>query len=99
MITIAAPNKGYALQQGVEESVIVQAIKERIQCALCVAREHDCEILMLGAFGCGAFKNDPREVAGIFKKEMLPYQDMELIFPIPSGGKNYDVFSDVLLNE
>lgn len=31
---------------------------------------HGHDALVLGAFGCGAFKNPPSQIAGLFKKVM-----------------------------
>ena len=32
---------------------------------LSLALRHECDILVLGAWGCGVFQNDPQTVAGI----------------------------------
>jgi uncharacterized protein (TIGR02452 family) len=41
---------------------------ERIRYILAVAAEQKADHLVLGAFGCGVFRNDPAEVAGWFRQ-------------------------------
>jgi uncharacterized protein (TIGR02452 family) len=43
------------------------AMAERIAKVLTIAALHDHEALILGAWGCGAFGNDCREIAGLFR--------------------------------
>jgi hypothetical protein len=57
---------------------------------------------ILGAFGCGAFKNDPAVVSTLYKKYLTQYRsDFDVIaFPIfyaGSGDMNYGVFKKTLL--
>lgn len=47
-------------------SEIRQVMKNRIDKVLAVAALHKNSILILGAWGCGAFGNDPREIADLF---------------------------------
>ena len=42
----------------------------KIQAILYEPHVHGCENLVLSAFGCGVFKNDPNIVAKIFKEEL-----------------------------
>ena len=61
-LTCAAP---YAPNIGQPESG--DLLKERIRRVLEVARAYGHEVLVLGAWGCGAFANDPRRTAGDFR--------------------------------
>lgn len=81
-MTSPAPNASIARDpQGIAE-----AMTERIQRILCAfkANKHDC--LLLGAFGCGVFKNDPLEVAIIFRRylesEMFKDAFKRIIFAV-----------------
>ena len=67
--TAAAVNAGAVRQnepQRVEE--IVPVMEQRTRMVLATAIAHGCQALVLGAWGCGVFKNDPVVVAGIFAK-------------------------------
>ena len=55
----------------VSRDKVNNCMKSRIQHLLYSALEQGAEILILGAFGCGVFKNDPYDVAKIFKEELL----------------------------
>ncbi|WP_346742766.1 TIGR02452 family protein [Spongiactinospora sp. TRM90649] len=45
---------------------IKTALRERAGRVLAVAAHHGARRLVLGAWGCGVFRNDPREVAEAF---------------------------------
>lgn len=66
-----------------------------------VAAHKGADILVLGAFGCGAFENDPEVVAKAYKTaiEVFPKVFTKIEFAVycpPSGSKNYDVFKRIL---
>jgi uncharacterized protein (TIGR02452 family) len=67
IITSPAPNVGEAVRKGVgEERQVESTLKRRAGkiLALAARRQHRC--LVLGAWGCGVFRNDPEVVAGAF---------------------------------
>ncbi|MBP1308811.1 uncharacterized protein (TIGR02452 family) [Paenibacillus sp. 1182] len=51
-----------------ERHMILDVMKLRIEKILSIAILHQQEVLVLGAFGCGVFKNEPSDVANLFKK-------------------------------
>lgn len=55
--------------------------------------------LVIGAWGCGVFKNDPREVAELFKKLIPLFQDdyRGVVVAIPDE-KVLNIFKEVLLS-
>ena len=55
-----------AKRNGVPDSEILAALKTRIELALQMAAEHNQRALVLGAFGCGVFRNPVAEVARLF---------------------------------
>lgn len=66
-----------------------------------VALQNNIEILILGAFGCGAFKNNPTIVAEAYKELMKEYakyfDEIEFaIFCREYDKKNYYIFKDKL---
>jgi uncharacterized protein (TIGR02452 family) len=68
-ITAAAPNAGAVLQNQPEEAPrIPAALTQRAECVLALAAQKGCETLVLGAWGCGVFRNDPVLVANVFRE-------------------------------
>ena len=65
-----------------------------------IAAHHGLDVLILGAFGCGAFKNEPKIVAGAYK-ELLPEFDGffdRVIFAVycpTQYGRNFVVFKKI----
>lgn len=68
VITCAAPNAGQALKMGAARGRVEAAFAERIDRVLAAAAAHSHDGLVLGAWGCGVFGNDPGFVAGTFKR-------------------------------
>ncbi len=71
-----------------------QVMSSRIKRILDVAAQEKEEVLILGAFGCGAFNNPPEIVADIFASLIRNY-DFEVVeFAVYCRGntRNYDVF-------
>ncbi|MCW1884803.1 TIGR02452 family protein [Luteolibacter flavescens] len=68
VITAPAPNARQALLRGDTQDQIRVALERRCGQVLGVARAHGHRNLLLGAWGCGVFGNDPRMVAGAFKE-------------------------------
>lgn len=57
-----------------------------------VATLHKADILILGAWGCGVFGNDPRQVAKFFKNALTFYSFEKIIFAI-HDEKTANIFS------
>ncbi len=75
-------------------------VKRAIHMLTCAAAK-GADILVLGAFGCGAFQNDPEVVARAYKVVLgeFPkvFKQVEFAIYRPAGGsKNYNVFSKIL---
>lgn len=63
-----------------------------------LAKKEQEEVVILGAFGCGAFQNPPRVVAeamaAVVKKYRFDFEIIEFaVFCSPGDTANYDVFS------
>jgi uncharacterized protein (TIGR02452 family) len=67
IITAPAPNAGEALRRdpGIQPQIRA-TLARRAEKILQVAAEQGHDTLVLGAWGCGVFRNNPREVADVF---------------------------------
>jgi uncharacterized protein (TIGR02452 family) len=72
MITAPAVNAGVVRSQEPENvSRIREVMDRRIEFVLALAVHYGHDALVLGAWGCGVFANDPREVAELFAGHLL----------------------------
>lgn len=71
-LTCAAPNAGAIAQNRPDELPrIASTFRHRIEGVLAVAAESGYRRLVLGAWGCGVFRNDPAMVADAFADHLL----------------------------
>ena len=111
VISCAAPNLRntpanlYNPENGQAVSILpadLQRLHEqRARAILAVAADNGVDILVLGAFGCGAFRNDPRVVAKAYANVMKDcrryFNLIEFaIFCRDFETENYDAFAEVL---
>ena len=72
IITAPAVNKGAVLRNEPQKATKISSVMQnRIEKLLSIAMIHHHDTIILGAWGCGVFKNDPSDVAGYFKKHLL----------------------------
>ena len=111
IITCAAPNlrprPSNAMNPGDGEKQTQLSPKQlqelhekRMRRVMDLAVENGAEVLILGAFGCGAFQNPPRIVANALKTVVNDYRfcfkTVEFaVYCPPINDKNYKVFLDV----
>lgn len=68
IITAPAPNAGVWLERNPgREDEILATLRERARKVLTVAHRHGHDSVVLGAWGCGVFRNDPAQVATVFR--------------------------------
>lgn len=100
VLTCAAPNYGAASKyQNVTEEENKKILRERIEFLFQVAMTEGVDILILGAWGAGVFKQSPTLVASEFLRAIQKYQYSftDIIFAVPkSKNKNYEAFASVL---
>lgn len=73
VITAPAPNAGAVADNEPNNlSLVRPTLKRRTELILKIARAHSVEHLVLGAWGCGVFRNDPHIVAAIFAEFLQP---------------------------
>ena len=68
-----------------------------------IAKAGNNDVVILGAFGCGAFENNPEVVAKAAREVIVDYvKDFEVIeFAIycsPRDEKNYEIFHRIMGN-
>lgn len=80
-------------------------MKEAVSAILNAAVKNDCDILILGAWGCGAFKNDPEIVADVFRVVLDEKKTMfnKIVFAVindkNSVANNFQIFNNKLNGE
>lgn len=106
-ITAPAVNAGVVRRQGTKEDkkAINAVMKRRIEKILLVAAKYEHETLILGAFGCGVFKNKPDDVANLFKEvlhqDTFRTQFKKIVFATYDSTheeKTYRTFKEILGN-
>jgi len=99
VVSCASPNKMAAQKyQKISDKENTKVLRSRIKFVLNIARENNVDILVLGAYGCGVFGQNPKEVASIFKEYLSTTHKCfdKVIFAIPKGRDgNYSVFKSV----
>ncbi|MDE7243466.1 MAG: TIGR02452 family protein [Oscillospiraceae bacterium] len=111
VITCAAPNlrprpnnpmnPGQDKAVQVSDAELLELHRSRARHMLAVAAAHGADILVLGAFGCGAFRNKPEIVAQAYR-EILPefagvFSKIEFAVYCSSRDRgNYDAFCQAL---
>lgn len=70
VLTLPAVNMGQVIQKGEDRQQAHQAMRRRMELALAIFASQGARHLVLGAYGCGVFRNDPAQVA-LWWKELL----------------------------
>ena len=70
VLTLPAVNMGQVIQKGEDIETARQAMKQRMKLSLAIFAHQGTKNLILGAYGCGVFRNNPEDVA-IWWKELL----------------------------
>ncbi|MFT3826233.1 MAG: TIGR02452 family protein [Chitinophagaceae bacterium] len=71
IITSAAVNAGVVHQQQKSRiPEIIPAMRTRIEKLLALCRHKQYETLVLGAWGCGVFRNNPEDIAALFHEAL-----------------------------
>ncbi|MCD8196363.1 MAG: TIGR02452 family protein [Lachnospiraceae bacterium] len=100
VLTAAAPMVSYG---GIEESALHDLLAHRIHAIFQVAASSGYRDLVLGAWGCGAFGNDPENMAALFAQEVkrwnaaehCPFRQIEfaVLRRKNRDSHNYDCFA------
>ncbi|MBD3318479.1 TIGR02452 family protein [Candidatus Woesearchaeota archaeon] len=100
-LTVPAVNKRAIERNEPHKSVTIEEVmRQRTQYLLAVAAEHEHNALVLGAWGCGVFKNKPRDIARHFSEQLKgPFAGRfgKVVFAIVSHSDELaQVFRDAL---
>ena len=73
ILTSPAVNAGALRQNGCETDCarIESVMLARVEKVLAIAMAHGHRAIVLGAWGCGVFKNDPQDIARYFHQQLL----------------------------
>lgn len=104
VITCAAPNLRSINSPHLDEEELYKLHLRRGRKILDAAIDNGAEALVLGAFGCGAFRNDPQVVANAYAKLMEEYSEAfdEIEFAVfyrGSESANYEAFKKLFHDE
>lgn len=95
VVTCPAPNAGSLF--GGDREGLGETLRRRARNIVAVASELGCETLILGAWGCGVFRNEPADVAEAFRAALREIAVKRAVFAILGpDGPIHDVFRDVL---
>lgn len=90
VITCAAPN----IADGLPPEKMKLIIEHRTRWIVYTAAMNRAEVLILGAFGCGVFGNDPHVVAQAWKQAVQDHAGgiQQIVHPIYGSIENYNAF-------
>lgn len=108
MIAVAGMNRPELVLENGEYRIapeLIEGVKNKIRTIFRIACQHGQRNLVLGALGCGAFRNPPKHVAELFR-EVLSESEFDrafsrICFAVKSdhnsnGDSNYTAFQSVL---
>lgn len=85
VISVAAMNRPELDAQGAIAAHLIEGVKNKIRTILDIGIAHGHDSLVLGAFGCGAFRNPPAHIAKLFHEvieQEYPGQFAKICFAI-----------------
>lgn len=101
VITCAAPNYSAAKKyQNVPREDNSEALRDRIEFVRAIAEENGVNTLILGAYGCGVFGQDPEEVVRIMLEEVFFETSISnIVYAVPGKDKNAAAFKQAVEKE
>ncbi|MCM1219328.1 MAG: TIGR02452 family protein [Lachnospiraceae bacterium] len=97
VLTCPAPNA----YNPIPDDKLLEIHKRRGRHIISIAVKNNIDVLVLGAFGCGAFRNNPEIVARAYK-EIIPqftgyFKEIRFaVYCSPRNTTNYDVFRRII---
>ena len=68
VLTLPAVNMGQVILKGEDPEQSKRVMRRRMKLALAIFAEQGAKHLVLGAYGCGVFRNDPRQIAAWWRE-------------------------------
>jgi uncharacterized protein (TIGR02452 family) len=98
VLTAPAPNKGAIIQNHCPDQIkeLEFTFRRRIEKMLRLAASQEVECLILGAWGCGVFRNEPVEVATYFHELLTgEYQGRfkKIVFAVYDRSRSQDCYN------
>lgn len=96
-ITAPAVNAGVVRKQERDKVKLINStMKNRIEKILKVGIVNNCDAIILGAFGCGVFENNPTDVANYFKDCLVKNSEIrnqykKVVFAVLDESKNEEM--------
>ena len=94
VITCAAPNRSVLEKYGsFTEDQNMHMLKSRIRFIKSIIERHNIDTVILGAWGCGVFKQNPRTIAKLFSENGMPAK--HAVYAIPDDW-TFKIFSEII---
>lgn len=95
VITCASPNLRNEQYGHFTRNENDKTLQERMDFIKNIAEENGDETLILGAWGCGVFKQDPKFVAECIQKSFALTSVKRIVLAVPGRDRNAEVFRRV----
>jgi len=105
VLTLPAVNMGQVILRGENTEKAKMAMKNRMRLCLAIFAHQKNSDIILGAYGCGVFRNDPKEIAlywkSLLEDEGYGYFFNSVVFAILSMGKGntFSIFADTFIRQ
>ena len=93
VVTCAAPNLRSPIPM--DYPTYKDVLDRRVRFIRDIIYAHPFDVIILGAWGCGVFKNNPNDVMDSFLKAFYPCKELKgktIVFAVPGINENSDVF-------
>lgn len=101
IITSPAVNAGAVMHNEPEKvDQIIPVMRRRMEKVLWVAALHRADALVLGAWGCGVFRNNPEDMAGLWYEQLIETDAFDgrfdaIVFAVPGRTtNNFSAFAE-----
>ena len=102
VLTAAAPDLRGGVPSGAAAVAYAADMRQRVRAVLFAAQAAGCRDIVLGAWGCGVFRNDAQAVASFFVDALLSsewrHRFDNVVFAVPRGARGtvHRIFSNTL---